>query len=97
MILTTTPTLPHYFYKSYPPSTQSVDILGYQRLVHLIPCLCGMGCKRSLVLEMEVRVSVYLIIIIIIRPDIAIDELMGRKAIFSHIQLLLYYIYIYIY
>jgi len=73
----------HYFDKSYPPSTQSVDILGYQRLVHLIPCLCGMGCKRSLVLEMEVRVSVYLIIIIIIHPDIAIDELMGRKAIFN--------------
>jgi len=45
--------------------------------------LSGMGCKRSLVLEMEVRVSVYLIIIIIIRPDIAIDELMGRKAIFN--------------
>jgi len=35
---------------------------------------------------MEVRVSVYLIIIIIIRPDIPIDELMGRKAIFNHIQ-----------
>jgi len=32
---------------------------------------------------MEVRVSVYLIIIIIIRPDIAIYELMGRKAIFN--------------
>ena len=31
---------------------------------------------------MEVRVSVYLIIIIIMRPDIAIDELLGRKAIF---------------
>jgi len=39
--------------------------------------------KRSLVLEMEVRVSVYLINIIIIHPDIAIDELMGRKAIFN--------------
>jgi len=69
--------------KLYAPSTQSVDILGYQRFVHLIPCLCGMGCKRSLVLEMEVRVSVYLIIIIIICPDIAINELMGRKAIFN--------------
>jgi len=32
---------------------------------------------------MEVKVSVYLIIIIIIRPDIAINELMGRKAIFN--------------
>jgi len=32
---------------------------------------------------MEVWVSVYLIIIIIIRPDIAINELMGRKAIFN--------------
>jgi hypothetical protein len=42
-----------------------------------------MGCKRSLVLEMEGRVSVYLMIIIIIRPDIAINELMGRKAIFN--------------
>jgi len=37
-----------------------VDILGYQRLVNRIPCLCGMGCKRLLILEMEVRVSVYL-------------------------------------
>jgi len=44
-----------------------------------------MGCKRSLVLEMEVRVSAYLIIIIIIRPDIAIDKLMGRKAIFNNL------------
>jgi len=60
-----------------------VNILGYQRLVHLIPFLYGMGCKRFLVLEMEVRVSVYLIIIIITRLDIAIDELMGRKAIFN--------------
>jgi len=34
-------------------------------------------------IEVEVRVSVYLIIIIIIRPDIAINELMGRKAIFN--------------
>jgi len=42
-----------------------------------------MGCKRSLVLEMEVRVSVYLIIIIIIRLYIAINELMGRKTIFD--------------
>jgi len=65
------------------PSTQSVDILGYQRLFHLIPCLCGMGCKRSLVLEMEVRDSVYLIIIIIIRLYIAINELMRRKTIFN--------------
>jgi len=60
-----------------------MDILGNQRRVHLIPCLCGMGCKRSLVLEMEVRVSIYLIIT---RLYIAINELMGRKTIFSHIQ-----------
>jgi len=40
-----------------------------------------MGCKRSLVLEMEVRVSVYLIIII--RLYVAINELLGRKAIFE--------------
>jgi len=39
-----------------------------------------MGCKISLVLEMEVRVSVYLIII---RLYIAINELMGRKTIFN--------------
>jgi len=71
----------HYFDKSYPPSTQSVDILGYQRLVHLIPFLCGMGCKRSIVLEMEARVSVYLIIIIIIHPDIAIDEPAGHRLL----------------
>jgi len=70
--------------KNYTPSTQPVGILGYKRLVHLIPCLCGMGCKRSLVLEMGVRVSVSLIIIIIIRPDIAINELMGRTAIFTN-------------
>ena len=36
----------------------SVDILGYQRRVHIITCLCGIGCKRILVLEMEDRVSV---------------------------------------
>jgi len=32
---------------------------------------------------MEVRVSVYLISIIIIRLYIALDELMGRKTIFN--------------
>ena len=67
--------------KSYPPSTHCVDILGYQKLVHLIPCIYGMGCKRSLVLKIEVRVSVYLIIII--RRHIAINELMRRKTIFN--------------
>ena len=46
--------------------------IGQWAYPYLIPCLCGVGCKRSLVLEMEVRVSVYLIIINIIRPDIAI-------------------------
>ena len=71
--------------KSYPPSTQSVNIVGYQRLVHLIPCLCGMGCNRSIVLEMEVWVSVYfiIIIIIIIHFCIPINDLMGRKLIFN--------------
>jgi len=39
--------------------------------------------KKNLVLELEVRVSAYLILIIIIRPNIAINELMGRKAIFN--------------
>ena len=69
--------------KSYLPSTQSVNILGYQRFLHLISYLCGMGCKRSLVLEMEVRISVYLIIISIIRFYIAINEWLGRKPIFN--------------
>ena len=54
--------------------TPSVDILGCQRRVHLIPCLCGMGCKRNLALEMEDMVSVCLIIIIIVRLYIAINE-----------------------
>ena len=36
----------------------SVDILGNERRVHLIPCPCGVGCKRALVLEMKDRVSV---------------------------------------
>jgi len=53
----------------------SVDILGNQRPVYLRPCLCCVGCKRPLVLEMEVRVSVYLIIIVIIHLYIAINEL----------------------
>ena len=77
----------HYFYKkNYQPSNQSVDVLGYQRLVYFMPCLY-MGCKRSLVLEMEFRVSVYLIIIIIIHLYIAvINELMGRKTILKPIQ-----------
>ena len=41
-----------------------------------------MGCKRTLVIEMEVRVSVYLIITIICLY-IAINKLMGRKPIFN--------------
>ena len=56
----------------FPPS---VDILGNQRRVHLTPCLCGMGCKRTLVLEMENMIYVYLIISIIIRLYIAANEL----------------------
>ena len=64
-----------------------VGTLEYQRLVHLIPYLCAMitrmGCKRSLVLEIEVLVSVYLIIIIIIPLSIAINELMGCKTVFN--------------
>jgi len=43
-----------------------------------------MGYKRSLVLEMEVRVSVYLVIIIIIRPDIAIDKLNVKQYSTNH-------------
>jgi len=39
-----------------------VDILGNQRSVDLIPC--GMGCKRTFVIEIEDRVSVCLTIII---------------------------------
>jgi len=42
-----------------------------------------MGCKRTPVFEMKVRVSVYLIIIIIIRLYIAINDLMGRKTMFN--------------
>jgi len=67
-------------------STADLDLTLYHIFYGIqvyIPCLFGIGCKRSLVLEMEVRVSVYRIIIIIICPDIAIDELMGRKAIFN--------------
>ena len=61
----------------------SVDIPGCQRYVHLIPCICGTGRKSSPILEMKVRVSVYLIIIISNRFYIAINELMGRKTIFN--------------
>jgi len=42
-----------------------------------------MGSKRTLVLEMEVRVSVYLTVIIIIRLYIATNKLMERKTIFD--------------
>ena len=34
-----------------PPSVH-IPVLRNQRSVHLIPCLCGMGCKSTLVLEM---------------------------------------------
>ena len=64
----------------FPPS---VHILIYQRPIHLIPCLCGVGCKKSLVLEMEDRVSVCLVIVIIIRLYIAIDELQGMYNQFN--------------
>ena len=69
--------------KSYPPSTQSVDILGNQRHVHLIPRICGRGSKRSPVLEMKVTVYVYIIIIIIIRIYMAINQLMRRKTMLN--------------
>ena len=37
----------------------TVDILGHQRHVHLLPYLGGMGCKkRTLVFEMEDGLSV---------------------------------------
>ena len=53
----------------------SPHIVGNQRRAHLIPFLCGVGCKRTLILEMEERFLSYLIIIIIIRLYIAIHEL----------------------
>ena len=57
-------------YTCLPPS-----LWTYREIKGLIPWLCDTGCKRALVLEMEVRVSVRLIIIIIIRLYIAINEL----------------------
>ena len=42
-----------------------------------------MGFKGTIVLEMEARVSAYLIIIIIILLYIAINDLIERKTIFS--------------
>ena len=58
-----------------------LDILGNQRCVHLEPCLCGVGCKRTLVLEMEDRVSVYLFIINIRNRSLYIHKwaAQGRK------------------
>ena len=56
-----------------------VDILGNQRRSQFIPSLCGMGCKRALVLEREVRVSV--LSSLSSSVSIAINELMGRKTI----------------
>ena len=61
----------------------SVNILGYQRRVHLIPYLCGMGCKRALVFEMEDMISVCLIIIITNRIYIALNELQRDVNQFS--------------
>ena len=43
----------------------TLDIPGNQRRIHLIPYLYGIWCKRNLVLELEIRVSVYRIIITI--------------------------------
>ena len=51
----------------------SVDVLENQRRVYLTPRLCGVRYKKNLVLEMEDRVSFYLIIII--RLYITINEL----------------------
>jgi len=31
----------------------SVDVLGNQRRIYLIPCLCGVGCRRTILLKME--------------------------------------------
>ena len=55
----------------------SVDIshTGKLRCVHLIPCLCGVGRIRTVVFEMEARVSDFFIIVIIIRLYTAIIEL----------------------
>jgi len=44
--------------------------------------MCGIGCKRSLILEIEVSVSVYLITIRLYIP-VAIKELIGCKTIFN--------------
>ena len=53
----------------------SADILGNESSVHPISCLCGMGCKRTIILEMEDRITVYLIIYIYIRLYIAKNKL----------------------
>ena len=42
------------------------------------------------VIRVYMRVAVYVIIIIIIGPDIAINELMGCKAIFNQLPVCLY-------
>ena len=73
-------------YKKLPAFHLVVDTLENQRRVHLLPCIGGTVCKRAPVLEMEVRISVNLIVVFIIRLYIALNELMGRKKIQSSIN-----------
>jgi len=61
-----------YLHKCYPSSTQR-GLMGNQKRVHPILYLCGIGCKRTLVIELDDKVSVYLIIIVIIRLYIVIN------------------------
>ena len=67
-----------------------MDMLEHQRRAHLIHYLCGMGCKITPVLEMDDRVSVYLIIVIIIRLYIAINEVHKDVKQNSFTQVLLF-------
>ena len=71
----------YWLYRRYPPSP-SMDILENQ-------CMCGMGCKRTLIFEIEVRVSVYLIIIITTRIYIAINVVHMDVKQYSINQLLI--------
>ena len=61
----------------------SVDILEIQKRVHLIPYLQCMRYKRTLVLEIDGMIFVYLIIIIIIRLNIAINVLQRNVKQYS--------------
>ena len=45
-----------------------------------------MGCNKTLILEIEIRVSGYLIIVIIIRLYKVINDLMGPKTIVNKVH-----------